>query len=156
MWRYLQKTLIKRRKKSLQYVEKPYYNTLIINVLCSWSKNLDWLYCTSDKGWRRQVKHFWSSRERNQIGLRSPDASNGPRIHDIRHRFAIKTLLNWYRKGLDINQKISLLTTYLGHKKTKWYLLVYYRYSWTTCSSNNSIWKKIGEQKWKPIMIFQY
>jgi integrase/recombinase XerD len=60
-----------------------------------------------------------------QIGLRAPDASNGPRIHDIRHRFATKTLLNWYRKGLDINQKISLLTTYLGHKKPSdiyWYV----------------------------------
>ena len=72
----------------------------------------------------------WSTRRifvqvSKQIGLRGPDDQNGPRIHDIRHRFATKTLLNWYRNGLDINQKISLLTTYLGHKKpsdTYWYI----------------------------------
>lgn len=60
-----------------------------------------------------------------QIGLRGPFDSHGPRIHDIRHSFAVKTLLNWYREGIDINQKISLLSTYLGHKKpsdTYWYI----------------------------------
>lgn len=60
-----------------------------------------------------------------QIGLRGSDDLSGPRIHDIRHRFATKTLLNWYRKGLDIHKKILLLTTYLGHKSPKdtyWYI----------------------------------
>ena len=60
-----------------------------------------------------------------QIGLRAPFDSNGPRIHDIRHRFAVNTLLNWYRKGINVNQKIMLLSSYLGHKKptdTYWYL----------------------------------
>lgn len=60
-----------------------------------------------------------------QIGLRGPFDSNGPRIHDARHTFAVKTLLNWYRKGINVNQKIMLLSSYLGHKKptdTYWYL----------------------------------
>jgi len=60
-----------------------------------------------------------------QIGLRDPFDSNGPRIHDIRHSFAVRTLLNWYRKGINIDKKIILLSTYLGHKKptdTYWYV----------------------------------
>ena len=60
-----------------------------------------------------------------RIGLRGTTDSKGPRIHDIRHTFAVKTMLNWYRDGVDINQKISLLSTYLGHKKpsdTYWYI----------------------------------
>jgi integrase/recombinase XerD len=64
-------------------------------------------------------------RTSKQIGLRGPFDSRGPRIHDIRHSFAVKTLLNWYREGIDINPKISLLSTYLGHKKptdTYWYV----------------------------------
>lgn len=38
---------------------------------------------------------------------------------------AVRTLLNWYRKEIDINKKITLLSTYLGHKKptdTYWYV----------------------------------
>jgi integrase/recombinase XerD len=60
-----------------------------------------------------------------KIGLRDMFDSYGPRIHDIRHRFAILTLLNWYREGANINKKIILLSTYLGHKKptdTYWYI----------------------------------
>ena len=60
-----------------------------------------------------------------QIGLRGLFDSHGPRIHDIRHSFAVSTLLNWYRKGINVNQKIMLLSTYLGHEKpsnTYWYV----------------------------------
>ncbi len=80
-----------------------------------------------------------------QIGLRGPDDSNGPRIYDIRHSFATKTLLNWYRKGLDINQKISLLTTYMGHKKpsdTYWYVTGTPE---LLAQATNRFEKKIGE-----------
>jgi len=84
-------------------------------------------FFVSDQGKRITV---WSTRfvfiqVSKQIGLRAPTDSHGPRIQDIRHTFAVKTLLNWYRRGLDINQKISLLSTYLGHKKptdTYWYI----------------------------------
>lgn len=48
-----------------------------------------------------------------------------PRMHDLRHTFATTTLLNWYRDGADVQAKLPLLTTYLGHadpKSTYWYL----------------------------------
>lgn len=60
-----------------------------------------------------------------QIGLRAPSASRGPRLHDFRHRFAVRTLLNWYRAGLEIEPRLSTLSTYLGHvhvSDTYWYL----------------------------------
>jgi integrase/recombinase XerD len=60
-----------------------------------------------------------------KIGLRQPGATNGPRLHDLRHRFAIQTMLRWYREGDDVNRKLPVLSTYLGHahvRSTYWYL----------------------------------
>jgi integrase/recombinase XerD len=48
-----------------------------------------------------------------------------PRLHDLRHSFAVNTLIGWYRRGLDVEQRLPLLSTYLGHvapKSTYWYL----------------------------------
>jgi integrase/recombinase XerD len=48
-----------------------------------------------------------------------------PRIHDLRHSFAVQTLLDWYRAGVDVEARIPWLSTYLGHvnpANTYWYL----------------------------------
>jgi integrase len=61
----------------------------------------------------------------HQIGLRKDGDSCGPRIHDFRHRFAVTTLLDWYRTGVDVEQRLPVLSTYLGHAHvtdTYWYL----------------------------------
>lgn len=60
-----------------------------------------------------------------QIGIRDPGAGNGPRIHDFRHRFAIETLLRWYRNGEQVSRRLPVVSTYLGHSNvtnTYWYL----------------------------------
>ncbi|MCP4996749.1 MAG: tyrosine-type recombinase/integrase [Gammaproteobacteria bacterium] len=60
-----------------------------------------------------------------QIGLRGPTDTHGPRLHDFRHRFAVNTLLEWYRSGTDVNRHLLELATYLGHvhvTDTYWYL----------------------------------
>jgi len=60
-----------------------------------------------------------------QIGLRGPSDHRGPRLHDMRHRFATNTLLQWYRSGQDPERQLPLLSTYLGHvhvSDTFWYL----------------------------------
>ena len=60
-----------------------------------------------------------------QIGLRGPGDSHGPRLHDMRHRFATKTLVGWYRAGQDPERRLPLLSAYLGHvhvADTQWYL----------------------------------
>jgi len=38
-----------------------------------------------------------------------------PRIHDLRHTFAVHRLLQWYRDGEDINSRLPILATYMGH-----------------------------------------
>jgi len=48
-----------------------------------------------------------------------------PRIHDLRHTFAVRTLLDWIRAGKDVDVEMPALTAYLGHAKpesTYWYL----------------------------------
>jgi len=60
-----------------------------------------------------------------QTGIRKPGVRNGPRLHDFRHRFAIETLLRWYRHGQSVPQRMPTLSTYLGHVNvsgTYWYL----------------------------------
>jgi integrase len=44
-----------------------------------------------------------------------PGRGTGPRVHDIRHSFAVHRLLRWYRDGADVQAKLPLLATYLGH-----------------------------------------
>jgi integrase len=66
---------------------------------------------------------FW--RLSRETGLRRLGDHSGPRVHDFRHRFAIQTLLGWYREGMDIEQQLPALSTYLGHayvRDTYWYL----------------------------------
>ncbi len=48
-----------------------------------------------------------------------------PRLHDLRHRFAMKTLLHWYRNGQNVEQRLPTLSAFLGHVQvsdTYWYL----------------------------------
>jgi integrase len=45
-----------------------------------------------------------------------PGRGTGPRVHDIRHAFAVHRLLRWYREGADVQAKLPLLATYLGHR----------------------------------------
>lgn len=58
-------------------------------------------------------------------GLQRRSARCRPRLHDLRHTFAVNTMLDWYRHGEDVQAKMPLLSTYLGHvdpAATYWYL----------------------------------
>ena len=52
-----------------------------------------------------------------RCGLRGGKGSPGPRMHDMRHSFACKRLLTWYREKRDVNGLLPALATYLGHVK---------------------------------------
>ena len=57
------------------------------------------------------------------LGLRSDRVH--PRIHDLRHSFAVGTLLEWQRRGVSVDAHLATLSTYLGHvapSDTYWYL----------------------------------
>jgi integrase len=51
-----------------------------------------------------------------QCGIAHAGRGKGPRIHDFRHLFAVHTLRRWYQTGQDLDAKLPLLATYLGHQ----------------------------------------
>jgi integrase/recombinase XerD len=60
-----------------------------------------------------------------RAGLRPRSAACRPRLHDLRHTFAVDTLVGWYRAGVDAAARMPRLSTYLGHAApawTYWYL----------------------------------
>lgn len=60
-----------------------------------------------------------------RAGLQSRSAGCRPRLHDLRHTFAVNTVLDGYRADMDVGPRLALLATYLGHVdpgKTYWYL----------------------------------
>lgn len=65
------------------------------------------------------------SRLRHRLGWTDQGRARPPRIHDLRHTFAVRRLLAWCVAGVDVDRKILALSTYLGHVKpsdTYWYL----------------------------------
>jgi integrase/recombinase XerD len=74
------------------------------------------LYCNVHATWKKLAA---------SAGLRPRSGSCRPRIHDLRHSFAVRTMLDAYESGLDGQATLSVLSTYLGHadpKATYWYL----------------------------------
>lgn len=74
------------------------------------------LYCNAHLGWLDLVR---------RAGLTPRSEKCRPRPHDVRHSFAVRTLLGWYRDGEDVQARMPLLSTYLGHvdpANTYWYL----------------------------------
>ena len=79
-----------------------------------------------------------------QTGLRGPSDSHGPRLHDFRHRFAVETLIQWYRSGQEVEKRLPVLATYLGHvhvADTYWYL--------TACPELMGLAVKRFEEYWE-------
>ncbi len=59
-----------------------------------------------------------------QAGIRPPTGP-GPHLHDLRHTFAVRRMLLWYRQGIDVHERLPELSVYLGHVRpqdTYWYL----------------------------------
>lgn len=50
-----------------------------------------------------------------QIGISRPGGLVSPRIHDFRHTFAVRTLLRWYRSGINPSERLIHLSTFMGH-----------------------------------------
>jgi integrase len=86
-------------------------------------------FFVSERGTRitEWMARYIFARLSQQLGLRPVAKSHGrgPRLHDMRHRFAARTLIRWYRQGLDVERELPKLATYLGHvhiNETYWYL----------------------------------
>jgi integrase len=51
-----------------------------------------------------------------RAGIKPPKGKTGPRIHDLRHSFVVNRILEWYRAGINPQDKLPFLATYLGHR----------------------------------------
>jgi integrase/recombinase XerD len=72
-----------------------------------------------------QNVHYVFARLVRHAGLEARSERCRPRLHDFRHSLAVKTLLGWYRDGLDVEARLPVLSTLLGHThpaNTYWYL----------------------------------
>jgi len=72
----------------------------------------------------RQVHRIFEQL-RKQLGWVDRGSHGTPRVHDLRHSFAVRRLVLWHEQGVDISQRMLALSTYLGHAKvsnTYWYL----------------------------------
>lgn len=62
---------------------------------------------------------------RQQLGWRNRGTHHAPRIHDLRHTFVVRHIVQWQAQGVDIDQAMLSLSTYVGHAmvtNTYWYL----------------------------------
>lgn len=66
---------------------------------------------------RYSMRYIWR-RTCRLAGVRAADtATEQPRLHDLRHTFAVHRLVSWYRQGADVQRLIYFLQIYLGHDK---------------------------------------
>jgi len=72
----------------------------------------------------RQIHRIFEQLRR-QLRWVDRGAHGHPRVHDLRHSFAVRRLVLWHEQGEDVDQKMLALSTYLGHARisnTYWYL----------------------------------
>lgn len=74
------------------------------------------MYCNFHLGFKELI---------SRAGIAARSRSCRPRPHDLRHAFAVRTLIGWYRDGADVEANMAKLSTYMGHvvpANTYWYL----------------------------------
>jgi integrase len=62
---------------------------------------------------------------RRQLGWTAAGRTQAPRVHDLRHRMVVRRIQTWHAEGVNVDSKISVLATYLGHVEVRdvyWYL----------------------------------
>jgi integrase/recombinase XerD len=94
------------------------------DACCPHPKAPSFLLSTTGTRLDAGVIHHLFPRLVRTAGLGQP-GHRQPRLHDLRHTFAVRTLLGWYRAGVNVDAHMPLLSTYLGHsdpENTYWYL----------------------------------
>jgi integrase len=82
--------------------------------------------CNPDAGlfWHDQRNRYYSRATISDLfvailrtaGLKPAKGKAGPRIHDLRHTFVVHRILEWYRQGVNPQERLPYLATYLGHR----------------------------------------
>lgn len=71
---------------------------------------------TENRGYGTSQVHYWFMRILSKAGIPHYGKGYGPRVHDLRHTFAVHSLRKSVLEGRDINSMLPVLATYLGHK----------------------------------------
>jgi integrase len=77
------------------------------------------------KPYRKETVYYFFRQLLWKCNIPHGGRGKGPRLHDLRHSFAVHRLESWYRQGADLGVKLPLLAAYMGHKNlisTQWYL----------------------------------
>ncbi len=89
------------------------------------SADMPFFVSKKGKGLSSRQVHRIFAQLREQLGWVNRGAHHAPRIHDLRHHFAVRRVMLWHEQGVDIDQAMLALSTYMGHVKisnTYWYL----------------------------------
>jgi integrase len=73
-------------------------------------------YARSAREYRYPTIHALLVQVIRRAGLKPDPGAVGPRIHDLRHSFVVHRILAWYREGINPQERLPYLVTYLGHK----------------------------------------
>jgi site-specific recombinase XerD len=81
--------------------------------------------------WRKPMEHEVLrevlQEAQPELGISGTSERRGPRLHDLRHTFAVHRLLRWYREGVDVQNRLPALATFMGHvrpESTQVYLTI--------------------------------
>jgi integrase len=91
--------------------------------LCPTPRSSAFFVSSAGTALRTQIVRYAFNRITADLGMCT--ATSHPRIHDLRHSFAVRTLIEWLRSGSDVGVGMPVLSTYLGHISaagTYWYL----------------------------------
>jgi integrase/recombinase XerD len=99
--------------------------TTVRAELCTWPRGSS--FFTSTRGTRLiyHCAHTTFAQLLTRTGITAPAGARAPTIHGLRHSFAVATLRDWYRAGVDVAAKLPALSAYMGHAhpaSTYWYL----------------------------------
>lgn len=126
--------VLRVRGKDDKWREVPLHSSTI-NALTDYARLRDrhwpdpktpaFFVCTTGERLKQWVVHKTFPQLIRQVGLEGCGQRARPRLHDFRHAYAVATLLDWYRDGENVDAKLPLLSSMLGHAKpehTYWYL----------------------------------
>jgi integrase len=93
--------------------------------LCSTRVSPGFFLTTTGRRVQHRSVHQIFTRLLPAADIHTPPGHRRPRIHDLRHTFAVNVLIDWYAAGVDLSARLPVLSAFLGHNSpeaTYWYL----------------------------------
>ena len=85
-----------------------------------WEKDSDFFFLAPDKTMISPMTVYQRYRRYLEVaGISHGGKGQGPRLHDIRHTFAVHVLQKWIKEEADLTAMLPILSTYMGHKTVR-------------------------------------